>query len=377
MFGDNFTLFTFLGFRVRANVSWLFLAILVTWSLAAGLFPTLHPGLPTGVYWALGLVGMIGLFFSLLFHEFSHSLVARSRGLPIGGITLFLFGGVAEMEMEPPSAKTEFWMAIAGPISSVVLGGIFYGIALALGPLGIPDHIIAVPAYLGFINLLLAAFNMVPGFPLDGGRVLRAALWQWRGDLMWATRWASRLGQAFGLLLVALGFLNVLGGNFVGGIWWFLIGMFLQGAATASYQKLVAQEALKGQTVRRIMTPEPVAAPSKTSVREFVDNYLYKHDYDLFPVTSDDDRLVGCVTMREVKQVPRDEWDQVTLDSIAQACSDNNTIRADADAAEALSAMQKSRSARLMVTERNRLVGVLVLKDLLRQLALRRELEGQ
>lgn len=195
MFGNNFTLFEFLGFRVRANVSWLFLAILVTWSLAAGFFPSAYPGLNKATYWALAVTGMIGLFFSLLFHEFSHSVVARARGLPMKGITLFLFGGVAEMEMEPPSAKTEFLMAIAGPISSVVLAVVFYGIALGMEAQGLPNHMAGVPRYLGFINLLLAAFNMVPGFPLDGGRVLRAALWHWKGDLRWATRWASRLGS--------------------------------------------------------------------------------------------------------------------------------------------------------------------------------------
>lgn len=187
MFGNNFTLFEFLGFRVRANVSWLFLAILVTWSLAAGFFPAVYPNLDVATYWALAVAGMIGLFFSLLFHEFAHSLVARARGMGMQGITLFLFGGVAEMEMEPPTPKTEFWLAIAGPIASVVLAIVFYGVAIGLQAVGTPAHIIGVPRYLAFINLILAAFNMVPGFPLDGGRVLRAAIWQWTGNLRKAT----------------------------------------------------------------------------------------------------------------------------------------------------------------------------------------------
>jgi Zn-dependent protease len=287
MFGNAFTLFRIFGFEVRANVSWLFLAILVTWSLAAGFFPTVYPDLRLVTYWLLGLAGMVGLFFSLLFHELSHSLVARSRGLPMTGITLFLFGGVAEMAMEPRDAKTEFWIAIAGPIASVVLAGFFYIVAVAMAAAGFPEHITGVPQYLGFINLLLAAFNMLPGFPLDGGRVLRAALWHWSGNLTWATRWASRLGQVFGLLLVALGVLSAFAGNFVGGIWWLLIGLFLQGAATAAYQRLLQENALKGQTVRRLMSDDPTTVPADISVAAFVEDYLYPHGHDLFPVVSD------------------------------------------------------------------------------------------
>jgi Zn-dependent protease/CBS domain-containing protein len=375
MFGNAFTLFRVFGFEVRANVSWLFLAILVTWSLAAGFFPTVYPDLRLVTYWLLGLAGMVGLFFSLLFHELSHSLVARSRGLPMTGITLFLFGGVAEMAMEPRDAKTEFWIAIAGPIASVVLAGFFYIVAVAMAAAGFPEHITGVPQYLGFINLLLAAFNMLPGFPLDGGRVLRAALWHWSGNLTWATRWASRLGQVFGLLLVALGVLSAFAGNFVGGIWWLLIGLFLQGAATAAYQRLLQENALKGQTVRRLMSDDPTTVPADISVAAFVEDYLYPHGHDLFPVVSDH-RLVGCVTVRDLKRVPRERWDTTAVGDIVDGCSAENTIAADIDAAEALATMQKGGRGRLMVTDGNRLVGVLALKDLLWRLALKAELDG-
>jgi Zn-dependent protease len=374
MFGNNFTLFQLFGFRVRANVSWLFLAILVTWSLASGFFPSVYPNLNVATYWSLGLAGMVGLFFSLLFHEFAHSLVARSRGLRMGGITLFLFGGVAEMEMEPPNAKTEFWMAIAGPVASIVLAAVFYVLAIVLNTVGIPAHIAGVARYLGLINLVLAAFNMVPGFPLDGGRILRAALWHWKGNLRWATRWASRAGQAFGIVLAALGILNAFGGNFVGGIWWFLIGLFLQGAATAAYQRLLQQEALKGQTVRQMMTANPTTVPADTSVADFVERYLYNYGHEFFPVTSDG-RLVGCVTISQIKELPRDRWGMAKVGEIADGCSEENTIPVGLDAADALSMMQKSGRSRLLVTDGPRLVGVLVLKDLPRRLALRAQLE--
>lgn len=374
MFGNNFTLFTFMGFKVRANVSWLFLALLVTWSLAAGYFPAVYPGLDVRVYWALGLTGMVGLFFSLLFHEFSHSVVARQRGMTINGITLFLFGGVAEMKTEPPDPKSEFWIAIVGPASSVLLAGVFYTIAWLMDAQGLPRHLSGVASYLGLINIVLAAFNMVPGYPLDGGRVLRAALWGWKDDIRWATRWASGVGQAFGLVLVGLGILAVLAGNFVGGMWWFLIGLFVRSAASAAYQQLLVHQALQGETVQRFMAKEPVTVTPDTTVHAFVENYLYRHDYDVFPIT-EGGRLIGCASLRQAKTVPREQWNEVHVGDICESCGDANTIEAAADANEALAKMQKSNNGRLMVTERNRLVGVLTLKDLLRYLKMRTELE--
>lgn len=375
MFGNNFTLFTFMGFRVRANVSWLFLAILVTWSLAAGFFPVVYPGLTQGIYWTMAVMGMIGLFFSLLFHEFSHSLVARQRGMKVAGITLFLFGGVAEIQAEPPDPKSEFWIAIVGPASSLVLAGVFYSVASLMQAQGLPAHVVGVLTYLGFINILLAAFNMVPGYPLDGGRVLRAALWGWKGDIRWATRWASVVGQTFGLVLVGLGILAVLSGNFIGGIWWFLIGLFLRGAASASYQQLLAQQALQGEKVGRFMATEPVTVAPDATIQEFVEGYLYKHDYDVFPITRGG-ALAGCASLRQAKSVPRERWSDVRVGDICEACGEANTVDVEADASEALAKMQKSQNGRLMVTQKSQLVGVLTLKDLLHYLQMRTELEG-
>ncbi|MFO8152369.1 M50 family metallopeptidase [Thioalkalivibrio sp.] len=374
MFGESFSLFRVLGFEIRANVTWLFLALLVTWSLAAGFFPFVYPDLTPLTYWTMALVGMLGLFFSLLFHELSHSVVARAHGLPVHRITLFLFGGAAEMESEPEEPRVEFRMAIAGPIASVVLGVAFYLLAVAMATVGLPEHVAGVARYLGFINILLAIFNMVPGFPLDGGRVLRAALWQLKGDIRWATRWATRMGQGFGLLLVALGFANFIAGNFVGGMWWFLIGLFVHAAATASYSQLLTQQALAGRTVRRFMTADPVTVPADATVEEFVEEYLYHHNFDRFPVVRGE-RLVGSIGLSEVRDVPREERDRTRVEDACEERVKENTIEADMKADEALNRMQQSRTGRLMVTEGDRLVGMLVLKDLLRYLDVRSELE--
>jgi Zn-dependent protease/predicted transcriptional regulator len=373
MFGESYNLFRILGFEVRANVSWLFLALLITWSLAERLFPFVFPDLAVTTYWLMALAGMLGLFASLLFHELSHSLVARAHGLPVGGITLFLFGGMAELTAEPKTPKIEFQIAIAGPIASVVLGGAFWLLAVLMQAAGVPAHLVGIASYLGFINFLLAVFNMVPGYPLDGGRVLRAALWHWKKDIRWATLWASRGGQGFGLLLVGLGFASVLAGNIIGGMWWFLIGMFVFAAAKMGYQQLVTKQALEGREVRRFMTANPVTVPAQTTVRDFVEQYLYHYALDMFPVVRDG-RLVGCASLRQARETPREAWDGLRVADICQDCAVDNTVEAHMDAGEALDRMRQANRGRLMVTENGRLVGVLVLKDLLRFLQVREQL---
>jgi Zn-dependent protease/CBS domain-containing protein len=375
MFGKQATLFELLGFKVKVDASWVFLALLITWSLAKGYFPQNYEGFATATYWWMGISGAIGLFGSLILHELSHSVVARRYGLSIRGITLFIFGGVAEMEEEPANPKTEFLMAIAGPIASLFLAAAFYILSLLGEAGGVPEAVLGVTRYLAFINGLLAAFNVIPAFPLDGGRVLRAALWYWKADLRWATRIASQVGVSFAYILIALGVLNVLGGNFVGGMWWFLIGLFLRGAASAGYYQLETRRAMEGEPVRRFMVADPVTVSPDISVRAFVDDYVYTSHHDLYPV-SEGLRLLGCVGIREVREAPRDKWDWMTVGRIATPCSEDNTIDAGADAVKALSRMQRSGNSRLMVTENGQLVGIVTLKDMLKLLALKIDLEG-
>lgn len=204
MFGKGVKLFRLLGFEVKVDFSWVIIALLVAWSLSTGLFPYQVKDLSTGTYWLMGIVGAVGLFGSIIVHEFCHSLVARKSGIPMKGITLFIFGGVAEMGDEPPDARSEFLMAGVGPLSSLIIAGIFYAV-FRIGGDGFPVGVKAVVGYLAYINAILAGFNLVPAFPLDGGRMLRSGLWAWKKDFRWASRTAANIGSGFGVFLIVLG----------------------------------------------------------------------------------------------------------------------------------------------------------------------------
>ena len=375
MFGRRITLFKMLGFEVRVDASWILIAFLITWSLAVGVFPNELPGLLTGTYWWMGIAGALGLFGSIVIHEFSHSIVARHYGVPMKGITLFIFGGVAEMEEEPPNPKTEFLMAIAGPLASVAIGGVFYAIGAA-AQTSWPIEFLAVVGYLSSTNWLLAGFNMIPAFPLDGGRVLRAALWQRSGNLVRATRTAAFAGSSFGTLLIVGGVLQLLWGNFVGAVWWFLLGMFLRMVSTASYQRVLLQSVLKGEPVRRFMNRNLVSVPPDITVQDLVDNYIYKYHRKMFPVVTDSQQLVGCVSTEQVKKLPRSEWSQHNLREIAQPCSRQNTITPDTDAAKVLSIIGRAEDSPLLVVENDQLVAFVSPQDLLHFLSIKLELEG-
>jgi Zn-dependent protease/CBS domain-containing protein len=373
MFGKRIKLFTLLGFEVRIDWSWIIIAVLVAWSLSAGFFPAHFKNLTTKAYWLMGIAGAIGLFLSIVVHEFCHSVVARRYGLPMKGITLFLFGGVAEMGDEPANAKVEFRMAVVGPLSSVVIGLICYGVYLMGTHAGWPEPVSGVIGYLAVINWLLAGFNLLPAFPLDGGRVLRSILWASKGNLRWATSLASKIGSGFGFALMAFGVFQLLMGNFIGAIWWFLIGMFLRNAAGSSYQQVVIRKALEGEEVSRFMNKEPVTVTPALTIEELVDDYVYKYHYKMFPVV-ESGRLVGCITTKEVKDVPREEWRERRVADVAPTCSPLNTIKPDADATKALTLMNQTGSGRLMVVEDGHLQGVITLKDMLKFLTLKVEL---
>ena len=373
MFGRRITLFKLLGFEVHIDLSWFVIALLVTWSLAKGLFPASYQGLAPTTYLWMGLCGAAGLFLSIVFHELCHSLVARRFGLPMRGITLFVFGGVAEMSEEPSSAKAEFLMAIAGPLSSILLGLILSSVTALAGEL-LSEPLTGVIDYLASINFILAAFNLLPAFPLDGGRVLRAALWQWKKNLRWATRVAARFGTGFGILLILLGIFNVITGHLIGGIWQFMIGMFLRNAAQMSYQQVLIRKALEGETVQHFMKKDPVTVPPSLSLKQLVEDYIYNYHFKMYPVV-EGGTLIGCITTRQVKETSRDQWAIRTVRDVANRCSPENTIGPAADALKAMSVMSKTGNSRLMVVDDGRLVGIITLKDIMGFLSVKLELD--
>lgn len=375
MFGKSITLFKIFGFAIRIDPSWFIVVVLFTWTFAAQLFPQRVPGLRPFTYLGMGIAAVLGLFVSVVLHELSHALTARRFGIEMRGITLFIFGGVAEMANEPPHPKAEFWVAAAGPAASFALALAGFGLALLASLSGLPVPVQQVVGFLAFINVSLAVFNLIPAFPLDGGRILRSILWGWKGSLRRATRITSQIGSGFGMVLLALGVLRFVFGDFLGGMWMFLIGLFVRNAAQMSYQQLLLRRAFEGEPVSRFMQTNPVTVPRHISVAELVQSYIYRYHFKMFPVVDDDGRLRGCVTTRQVRELPREEWDRQTVGALALQCGPENTVQADTDAMAALSAMSRAGISRLMVVDGDRLLGILALKDLLRFFSLKMELE--
>lgn len=373
MFGQRFELFRLFGFAVRIDSSWFLLAALITWTLATGYFPSVVQELAVESYWMMGALGALGLFASVVLHELSHSLVARRSGIEMKGITLFLFGGVAEMSQEPPSPRVEFRVAIAGPLASLAIAAIC---STLLHWIGAPDSgspTAAVVGYLALVNGMLAIFNLIPAFPLDGGRILRALLWKMNGSYRWSTRITSQIGSFFGTALMILGLITILRGSAVNGIWWLLIGLFIRSAASMSYQQVLLRQALEGEPVARFMSTDLVAVPRSISVRDLVDQFVYRHHFKMFPVV-DQGQLVGCVTTREIKGLEREQWENQSVGAIAIQCGPENTVAPEQDAMEALAQMNRQKVSRLMVVDQGHLLGILTLKDLLAFLASKIEL---
>ncbi len=368
-------LFSLFGFEVKLDLSWLLLALLISWSLAAGLFPQEYPGLSASTYAWMGIVVSVGVFLSIVLHEFAHSIVARQYGLPIRGITLFIFGGVAEMESEPPNPRSEFFMASAGPIASFALAYLFSGLEALAAAEGWPTPVVGVLATLGIINLTVAVFNLVPAFPLDGGRILRAALWARNRDLHAATRICARIGRGFGALLMLLGLVSIVTGNIVGGMWWILIGVFVRGAAAASVSQQLADSLFADRPVEDFMIRELVTVAPDISIQRWLDDIVYTHHVKMYPVL-EGDALLGCISIGDIRGLPETERERTSVRSRMQPSSPENTVEVGASTDVLLRAMlTKGRPPRYLVVDRGRLVGMITLKDLLDLLAVRLEVE--
>ncbi len=382
MLGHKWELFRLHGIPVFIDVSWLVVLALITLTISSSIPYWLHEYygdatsvLSPSIDWGLGLLASLAFFTCILLHELGHTLVARSRGMPIQGITLFLFGGVSELQGEPPSAATEFWMAIAGPIVSLALGIVFGLLAWVGYHNAWSPPIVVVLGYLGAINFLLLIFNLIPAFPLDGGRVFRSILWAAMGNVRRATRWASAAGQAFAWLLIAWGIIQFFGGNWLGGIWSGLIGMFLNNAAQSSYQQVIIRDVLKGEPVRRLMNPQPIVVPPTLDLQHWVDDYVYRFHHRSFPVASNG-HVEGYISTQELSKTPRADWPRHTIGEVMQRDVKSVAISPDAEAFDALGKMQRSTTSRLLVIEDDHLLGIISLKDLLRFLSVELELEN-
>ncbi len=293
------------GIPLRLHYSWFIVFALVTWALTVGYFPHAHP------HWNMSTTILAGILTSLLFfgsvlaHELAHSVVAQAAGIKIRSITLFIFGGVSQMTEEPKRPQVEFRMALAGPATSLVVGGIFLAIHFYLA--GIPEFVKAISFWLGWINLVLAGFNLIPGFPLDGGRVLRALLWWRSGALLKATRIASNIGRGVGYLFIFAGIGLIFYGSWINGLWLVLVGWFLENAAATSYRQMALLDMLKGHTVSELMTTECPTVPPQLNIEQLVHEQILTSGRRCFPVM-DKDRIVGLVTIHDVKSVPKEQW---------------------------------------------------------------------
>ena len=353
------------GIEIGINWSWLIVLVLMLWTLAAGIFPAENPGLSDGTYVAMAIVAAIVFFASLLLHEMGHALTAKRLGMTIDGITLWLFGGVARFSGTFPSARAEFRIAIAGPLVSVALGGLFVLLAWVTH---LGRAVDGVFSWLGYINLVLAAFNMLPAQPLDGGRVLHAVLWSRTGDLVAATRRAARAGEGLGYLMIGGGLLAFITLGAFGGAWLAFLGWFLLTAARTEERAVLVRHALGDLRVVDLMTRHPVTVDPALTLGRFMDDVAWHTRFTTYPVVDARGDVLGLLTFQDVAAVARDRWDQ---ERVADRMRGRDTIvllQPDDRAVDALDRLTASPVNRALVLEEDRLVGLLSISDTVRAL---------
>ena len=350
------------GIRIGINWSWLIVFALIVWTLGASVFPAQDPHLSTGTYAAMAFVAAFLFFSSLLLHELGHALQARREGVEIEGITLWLFGGVASFKGMFPSAGAELRIALAGPAVSVALGGIFIGIAAALHR---PVAVDGVAAWLGYINLLLLAFNMLPALPLDGGRVFRALLWRSKRDFAGATRIAAGVSRGFAYAMISLGLLALVFGGSWSGAWLAFLGWFLLQASGMEARSVMLRDALGGLRVRDLMVRTPVVVTAESTLAEFMDDVASTHRFTTYPVL-EDGRVIGLLPFGRVARVPRGVWEQTQVRDCMLTRASVPVVREEADLLDALDQMNAGGINRALVMDDGRLEGILSITDVVR-----------
>jgi Zn-dependent protease len=371
MMANSYRLFTIGGIEVGVHVSWLVIFGLVTWSLASSYFPAVLPRSDPLGRWVLGAIAAVLLFASVLIHELAHSFVAKARGLEARSITLFLFGGVSSLSGETKRPSTEFVVAVVGPVTSLVLSGIAYLVAVAAPRASAVE---AIAGYLALINALLGMFNLIPGYPLDGGRVLRAIIWQVTGDSRRSTELATAVGRLVAWGFMVWGFWRVLNDDVFGGIWIAAIGWFLQNAASASLEQAIAEQRLRRLRVGDVIRPDPTAVAPNISVAELVERYMLPGARRSVPVV-DDDRVVGIVTLSDVRNVPPEERRTTLVRSIMGGRDGLATVAPGMPLRDAIDALGSGDYEQVPVVQDGRLVGLLTRADVVRQIQLREALQ--
>jgi len=365
---------TVMGIPIEINYSWFIVFFLVIWTLAQSYFPQVLPNAPAFVYWIISIVAALLFFASLLAHELSHSIVAIKNKLPINGISLFVFGGVAHMSKEPQTPGIEFKMAAAGPLCSFTLSFMFFLLTQLFYRLKFPMTVVVAMDYLSFINLAVGIFNLIPGFPLDGGRILRAALWSLFGDIKKATQIASTIGKAFAFILMGLGFLYLFYGMVISGIWLIFIGFFLRDAASVSYQQVAFKRYLTGIKVRDIMTQNVVTVSENMTLAQLVDDYFFKYRFTSLPVITDEGEIKGLITIHSVKDVPRNVWAGTKVTEAMIPIKSDLVVNPSTDILDALTQMAGNGVGRLLVTQDGKLAGIISQRDVIRLFEVREDL---
>jgi Zn-dependent protease/CBS domain-containing protein len=372
MIRSNIHLFSLFGIPVEVNVSWLLVLALMTWSFATVWYADFLPDGSKQELWLLGFLTALLMFVSILLHEFSHSVVAARNGLPIRKITLFIFGGVAQMERDVDNPVLELKMAAAGPAMSVVLAAVFFGIAkLVAGH----EFVFLLAQSLYRINLIVLVFNMVPGFPLDGGRILRAIIWKRTGKLQKATRIASRVGGIFAIVLIVYGVFNFFEGQPIGGIWFIFIGYFLWQAAQSGYLLVTLRQTLGNLRVSDVMRSPVVTVDSSLDLRRLVDDYFLKYHYGSFPVL-ENGALAGMVSLADVKRVEMEDWRHATVADIVDRESVPHALHPEDPAETLLHLIMKRGFGRLPAVDgAGRVVGIVSRRDLMETIKMMAYLE--
>jgi len=371
MFEGSWQIGKISGIPIKVHFSWFLVFGLITWALATQYFPQVAPELPKATNWLRGALAAILLFLSVTIHELSHSFVAKRYKIPITSITLFIFGGVAQMKKEPASPRAELNMALAGPFSSYVLGLIFFVFYKSAGDY---PGMKAISYYLYQLNIILGTFNLIPGFPMDGGRVLRALLWEKSGDYLNATKRASKSGQVIAIFFILLGFVSLFSG-YMGSVWFLLIGWFLYTAAQSSYQHATTKGILSGVKVRDVMVRDVITVNPDISLKELVDNYFLRYGYGGFPVV-DGERLTGIISIKEIKGVPEDRWSDTNVGGIMQAFDSSLAVSEGDDVSTVLERTVHEDKGRFLVINNGRLVGIITRSGIAKYLQIKGELKG-